>query len=470
MSLRLRIFLSHTIVIAVALTAAFFTLAVLLRNVPERQRQVQLATRAEDMADFGRLLQANENNPERARERLARFATARRVRVLVTDASGKVTEDSAIAAAAAMTGKQLDLSQKLDAPAVASQASIGDFRDATNRRFLFAAVPAQQNRTWLVLAQLAAEPRLTLGAIDDLTTSLARAAILGLALAAIVAIVVARSISQPIQRVTQAARAMANGDLKQRVAPGGPAEIRQLAGDFNSMAARVQSAQQTERDFVANVSHELKTPLTSIQGFAQAIREGAATDTSHAAGIIQDEAARLQRLVNSLLDSARIESGAIQMVFRPVQVEEIAGACVGRFAQRASAAQIALTAEHDLNLPAISADGDRLAQVFTNLIDNALSHSAAGGRVSVECRTAGANIEINVTDRGAGIAPNDLPHIFDRFYQADKSRSGSSGAGLGLAISRQIVEAHGGAISAQSVPGIGTRMLVSLPLTAREMR
>ena len=221
---------------------------------------------------------------------------------------------------------------------------------------------ARQNRTWLVLAQLASEPRLTLGAIDDLTTSLTRAAILGLALAAIVAIVVARSISQPIQRVTHAARAMANGDLKQRVEPGGPAEIRQLAGDFNSMAARVQAAQQTEREFVAKVSHELKTPLTSIQGFAQAIREGAATDTGHAAGIIQDEAARLQRLVNGLLDSARIESGATQMVYGPVQVEEIIGACVSRFAQRAGAAQIELTAEHDPVMPAISADGDRLAQ------------------------------------------------------------------------------------------------------------
>ncbi len=467
MSLRLRIFLSHTIVIAVALTAAFFTLAVLLRNVPERQRQVQLAARAEDMADFGRLLLVNENNTERARERLARFAAARRVRVLVTDASGNVTDDSAIAAAASMKGKQLDLSQRLEAPAVANQASIGDFRDATGRRFLFAAVPAQQNRTWLVLAQLAAEPRLTLGAIDDLTTSLARAAILGLALAAIVAIVVARSISQPIQRVAHAARAMANGDLKQRVAPGGPAEIRQLAGDFNSMAARVQAAQQTERDFVANVSHELKTPLTSIQGFAQAIREGAATDTDHAAGIIQDEAARLLRLVNGLLDSARIESGAIQMSRRPVQVEEIVGVCVGRFAQRAAAAQVALTAEHDPALPAINADGDRLAQVFTNLIDNALTHSSAGGRVSVECLIAGAGIEISVTDRGAGIAPDDLPNIFERFYQADKSRSGGLGAGLGLAISRQIVEAHGGVISAQSVLGIGTRMRVSLPLTTK---
>jgi signal transduction histidine kinase len=472
MSLRTRLFFSHAIVIAITLLVAFSALAVLLRDVPERQRQLALLARTEDLVSFTRALNAIDNAP-RLRERLLRFATDRRARALVLDAAGIVQTDSMAQANsnASMLGKQLSLDNHVGEPPPGREASaIGDFRDPANRRFIFAAVPNPQGTGWLVLAQQAAERRITIGLLDDLTAPFTRAAVLSLALSAIFAALIARSISRPIQSMASAAQAMADGKLDQRVAVDGPGEVRQLARDFNIMAERVRAAQQTERDFVANVSHELKTPLTSIQGFAQAIRDGDAPNTRHAASIIYDESARLQRLVNGLLDSARIEAGTAQMARASLPLNEVARACATRLQPRATEAGVALILQLDPDLPALIGDGDRLSQVITNLIDNALKHTSAGGRVTVESTASGAFQELSVTDTGGGIPADDLPHVFDRFYQTDKSRSSGSGAGLGLSIARQIIEAHGGTISAQSVQGIGTRMTVKLPFTQAEPR
>jgi signal transduction histidine kinase len=286
--------------------------------------------------------------------------------------------------------------------------------------------------------------------------------VIGLLFGAVAAALVARSIAKPIQHVSEAARAISAGDYSQRVKVDSPFEVKQLADDFNHMVERVKSAQQTERDFVANVSHELKTPLTSIQGFAQAIRDGDASDTQHAASIIFDESTRLQRLVNTLLDSARIESGAAQMSKNSLDINDVASACVTKLQPRAQEAGLTLSAQLAGGLPKIVGDGDRLAQVLTNLIDNAIKHTERG-KVTVETKAVKNGVEIGVSDTGGGIPPDDLPHIFDRFYQADKSRSGGKGSGLGLAICKQIVDAHGGKIDAQSVMGLGTRVAVWLP-------
>jgi two-component system sensor histidine kinase ResE len=242
--------------------------------------------------------------------------------------------------------------------------------------------------------------------------------------------------------------------------------VRALAQDFNHMAARVQAAQQAERDFVANVSHELKTPLTSIQGFAQAIEDQAVSepeDVQHAARVIREEAERLRRLADGLLDSAQIQSGTIRMAHVPLNLNEIAQASLDRLQQRANNAGVVL-ATRLAALPAVAGDGDRVAQVITNLLDNALKHTPSGGKVTVETQVAKDGVELSVLDTGAGIPPEDVPRIFERFYQVDKSRSEKTvGSGLGLAICKQIVEAHGGTLSAQSAVGVGTRMTMWLP-------
>lgn len=298
-----------------------------------------------------------------------------------------------------------------------------------------------------------------------------RAGLIGLLIALGLSALIARSVARPLQQMSQAARRIAQGDYRQRVPVHGPREVRQLAASFNEMAGRVALTQQAQQEFLANVSHDLRTPLTSIQGFSQAIAEGVASDpqsAQHAAQIIYDEAARLHRMVESLLDLARIEAGRLDMTRRAVQPGEVLRAVAESLSVRARDKSLQLNASIPPDLPRIAGDGDRLAQVFTNLIDNAIRHTPPGGSVSLNAGTQADGISIEVRDTGEGIPPDDLPRIFERFYRVDKSRQ-SSGVGLGLAITKQIVEAHGGTIGATSTPGQGAVFTVWLPLTSPEI-
>ena len=212
------------------------------------------------------------------------------------------------------------------------------------------------------------------------------------------------------------------------------------------MAEQVRASQQSQRDFLANVSHDLKTPLTSIQGFAQAITDGAAGDAEsvrRSAGVIQDEAQRMSRMVSELLDLARIESGQIVMRREPVHLNAVLRDCVDKLALRAQQTGVKLNAQVPDDLPVVLGDGDRLAQVFTNLLDNALKHTPEGGKVTLAARSLSgssivrrgktwpAGVEVSVSDTGSGIPPEDLGRIFERFYQVDKSRPARQRPGAG---------------------------------------
>jgi signal transduction histidine kinase len=264
------------------------------------------------------------------------------------------------------------------------------------------------------------------------------------------------------------AGAIARGEIGARAPVSGPAEAQALARSFNSMADQVEAAQRSQRDFVANVSHELKTPLTSIQGFSQALLDGAAATpeaTARAARVIHDEAERMRRMVDELLILARFDAGQVDMAHAPVELGPLLAACVERLSPQAQAAGIALELDAP-DAPTITGDGDRLAQVFANLLDNAIAHTPAGGRVTLAAHQVGNTVEVTVTDTGEGIPAEALPRIFERFYRVDQSRQHSRGAGLGLAIAREIVEAHGGTITVESVVGLGSRFTVRLPATS----
>jgi signal transduction histidine kinase len=254
----------------------------------------------------------------------------------------------------------------------------------------------------------------------------------------------------------------------------GPQEVRALAQSFNDMVERVAAAQQVQRDFLANVSHDLRTPLTSIQGFSQAVAEGIASDPEsarRAAQIIHDEAGRLHRMVEELLDLARIESGQFDMRRHAVRTGEVLGAVGESLSVKAREKGLRLEVSIPPDLPRIAGDGDRLAQVFTNLLDNAIKHTPPGGQVSLRAEAGPDGILITVRDTGEGIPAADLSRIFERFYQVDKSRQRGEqpGMGLGLAITRQIVEAHGGTIRVASTVGTGTAFTVWLPLPSPDM-
>jgi signal transduction histidine kinase len=262
------------------------------------------------------------------------------------------------------------------------------------------------------------------------------------------------------------------------------------------MLGRVESSQQAMRDFVSNVSHELKTPLTSIQGFSQALMEGATYDEAarkRAAGIIHQEAGRMARMVEDLLDLARIDSGQIVMKKAQLDLAQILTGAVERLLPQATQKQVQLVKKW-AGLPPVVGDGDRLAQVFTNLLDNAVKHTPANGRVTIigqvvkglprprrvraglvqpDATTAlserGDFVEVSIADTGPGIPAEDLARIFERFYQVDKSRKRGQGAGLGLAIAKEIIETHGGYMRAESAAGAGTKFVVLLPITEADV-
>lgn len=329
-----------------------------------------------------------------------------------------------------------------------------------------------------VFVALLASPRRGLRTIlKDIAKRFLQAGLVALVISIILALLIARSVAKPLQRITSATEEIARGNYDQTLDITSSDEVGRLAASFNTMAREVKTSRQAQRDFVANVSHELKTPLTSIQGFSQAILDGTADDEVNrhrAVEIISGEANRMSRLVDELLDLARIESGQIEMTHEPVELAKILGACVEKFAPRAREGNIEL----ELDVPALplimTGDKDRLAQVFTNLVDNALKHTPPAGKVTIKAQEIkekprkpaeiASTVEITVTDTGPGIPAEDLQHIFERFYQVDKSRAGKDrGIGLGLTIAKQIVEAHGGKISAESVIGLGTKFTVSVP-------
>lgn len=322
-------------------------------------------------------------------------------------------------------------------------------------------------------AVVVARPPATLGeSLGDLMPRLLFSGIIGVAAALVLGFAFSQSVAAPLRNIARAARSVARGNYRQRVPATGPREVRDLAANFNRMTGEVQRSQQTLRDFLANISHELKTPLTSIRGFSEAMLDGTIDDPEgiqRSAKIISDESNRVLRLVQELLDLSRIESGQVSMQQDHIEIRELFDHVNEVFALRAEESNISL--EFSISgTAAITGDFDRLEQVMNNLLDNALRYTPAAGRVRVACRDLQpGTLQVTVSDSGPGIPSNDLPHLFERFYRSKESTNGTSrsGYGLGLAITREIVRAHGGEIWATSEPGEGTTFVFTLPTAGR---
>ena len=232
--------------------------------------------------------------------------------------------------------------------------------------------------------------------------------------------------------------------------------------------SEIRRAETARRDFVANVSHELRTPLAGIKAVVETLRDGALHDSAAAEeflGRVESEVDRLVQLVEELLHLSRIESGTAPMVMAEVAPRELLTGCVERFRHMAERAGVMLTLEAGDALPLIRADRERLGQAVGNLIHNAIKFTPPGGRVTVRAEQVGPDLRITVADTGSGIDAVDLPRIFERFYVADRARSGR-GTGLGLAIVKHVVRAHGGTVTASSSPGRGSTFTITLPLAA----
>jgi signal transduction histidine kinase len=334
------------------------------------------------------------------------------------------------------------------------------------RVFIYAAYPLGRLPAALASASdtiILAVPRAgSLAILAGLIMPLTVGGILALLVSLIVAIVFARSIYRPINKLKDGAASIARGDYDQRIPPQGPREMQELAVSFNHMADEVKHSQAQLRHFVADVSHELKNPLTSIQGFSQALVDGTAGDDetrSKAADIINSESKRMRRQVDELLELSRMQSSQLKMAREPVDIDDVIARCHDIFDLQARDKGVRLIRRTSGSLT-MDGDPDRLEQLFNNLLDNAIKNTQSGGQVAITATKDRDLIEIKVTDNGPGIPADQLPHVFERFYQVTGVRTG---VGLGLAIAREIVSAHAGTIEARSQPGEGAEFIVRLP-------
>ena len=287
--------------------------------------------------------------------------------------------------------------------------------------------------------------------------------------AALVAFFMARRIVAPVRALTDAAGRLGAGDLSQRVDADGEGEIAELGRAFNNMADGLQRSLQVQRNMIADTAHELRTPLSNIKGYVEAIRDKVIEADDETIGVIDQEATTLSRLVEDLQDLSMLESGQVSLALQPEDPADLILKTVN--AQRASATSkdIELITVVPETLPLVSIDHHRIGQVVRNLVSNALIHSGKGDTVTVTAVEIDDMVEVSVADTGEGIPPADLPHIFERFYRADKSRNRATGGhGLGLTVSRGLVEAHGGAISVESEHGLGSRFTFTLPIAGRD--
>jgi len=317
------------------------------------------------------------------------------------------------------------------------------------------AVPADELASaWLDLA-----PRLAIAGAIALTVSFG------------VAFVISRSISGPLRRITEASQRMARGDFDVHIPIRGQDEVGQLSEAFNHMAQEVSRSQRMMKDLLANVSHELKTPLTSIQGFSQAMLDSVGDEEAarESARIINEEANRMRALVEDLLLLSQIESGQMAMQHAYVDLRLLLTETLERFQFRIRDARIR-TGVSIPHLPMVHGDGRRLEQVFSNLIENAVRHTPPDGQISVSAHVErDGMVNVTVHNTGSYIPPEDLSRVFERFFQVDRARSRRGGSsGLGLAIVAEIVEAHGGSVRAESDAETGTSFIVVLPGADRQ--
>jgi signal transduction histidine kinase len=279
----------------------------------------------------------------------------------------------------------------------------------------------------------------------------------------------ARSIAAPVERLTAAARALGAGDLSARAGVKARGELGELGGAFDEMAARLQRLVESERELLANVSHELRTPLARIRVALELAAEGDAERARRYLAEIGQDLAELDGLVEEVLAAARLETrgaAALPLEAAPVDLARLAEDAAQRF--RAAHDGRALEVTLGAALPAVRGDAALLRRLLRNLLDNAAKYSEPPAPVGLAVREEDGAAVLEVSDRGIGIAPEDLPRLFTPFFRTDRSRArGTGGTGLGLALAKRIAEAHGGTISAESAPGAGTTFRVRLPAAPR---
>ena len=291
-------------------------------------------------------------------------------------------------------------------------------------------------------------------------------ALLAVAIALLFTFFLSRRISAPIKALTLAVKRLGQRDFSQRVQVKDRSEIGELAQTFNSMASDLERAERLQRNMVADIAHELRTPLSNIRGYLEAVRDGMLKPDPETIRSINEEAVLLSRLVDDLQELSLAEAGELKLMCRAEDIATLINQIVATVRSQAATKGVSLSIDLPAELPSVNIDSHRISQVLRNLLDNAVAHTAKGGFITVAAKQRDNWVEVSVTDTGEGIPAEDLPNIFERFYRVDKSRArATGGSGLGLTIAKRLVEAHGGKIEAQSELGKGSRFSFTIPVS-----
>ncbi len=471
-SLRSKLILAFAAVIIICVFSAGTGFVIFYRNHETEMARERVGRLAQPLAVRVTYLEWLGLMPEQMRASLNDYASGLDIRILVVD---KMTSTVLIDTAQSLEGKTVQAlngtggSERVG-PIFVRQVSYND----DGQKLLLYTPPdtiSQQNTSPDIFSRYRAvvavpEANITAAWLDILP-GVGVAGGIALIISVAIAFVFSRSISGPLDDITKASEEMARGHYNQQIEVRGRDEVARLATAFNAMAQEVNRSQSTLRQFLADASHELRTPLTSIQGFSQAMVDGAVddpTDLAESARIINEEAQRMRALVDDLLYLSQIETGQVTVQPEPLALDNLLNSCVGRFQRRAQEKDVQIESKVPA-LPEVHGDVRRLERVFSNLLDNAVRHTPNSGTITIAAQAANGSVKVGVHNTGSFIPPEHLPHVCERFYQVNNSSTNEEGhTGLGLAIASEVVHAHGGTISAKSSRKDGTEFTVTLPV------
>ncbi len=447
-SIQFRLVLGFALVLGLALFAVSWYVGSVAQNEVERFERRDQQIRAERVKRLLARHYFRNRGWEDLQRTVEQAASTTGRRIIVEDARGALVADSHPDSGEAFTG---DAARSQTIPIERNGRLLGQVT----------LVPGESTGT-------IREP-----AISRLASGVNRALLLtGLAAGVVGVLLVwlmSRRVLSPVRTLGTAAQKLGQGDLAQRVPTSVPGELGQLANTFNIMASNLQEAEKRRRNLVADVAHELRTPLSNIQGYLEAVKDGLLQPNSATIDIIHQQVLHLVSLVEDLRVLALAESGSLRLDYQSVAPGELLEQTAEAFRARAGTKGVELVLDLPRQLPRVEMDRTRMTQVVGNLLENAILHSPEGSVVTISARAPDTEtLRLAVADQGRGIEPEELPQIFDRFYRVDPSRArATGGSGLGLTIAKQLVEAHQGTIGVESKLGKGSCFYVELPLSLR---
>lgn len=460
-SLRPRLLLALFMVIILALAAVALFGSRMTTSEFQRYINSESVSRGRSMAEL--MIYYRQNRTwENVQPLLEQMAQISGDRIILADKSGRIIADSARELIGAVVADPVETNPNRALSDLAESQTSTPVDQLLGRPAVLITSPDIPNVYVYITSPATGSGAFFLGSVNrQLLAAVLAAGLISLLLTTFFS----RRILYPVEVLTKAARIMEKGDLSQRVQVTTRDEIGELAQAFNAMADGLERQETLRRHMVGDIAHELRTPLSNIRGYLEALRDDVILPTPALITSLHQEAILLNNLVNDLQDLALSEAGQLQLQCEPVAIDALIERAIESLQPQADEKQIDISTHMPPDLPLVAVDHRRVHQILRNLLANAVAYTPAHGRVQVAAQADAAMVTVKVSDSGIGIAPEHLPNIFERFYRADASRArATGGTGLGLAISRQLVEAHGGNIHIESKVNRGTEVSFTLPI------